>query len=166
MGGSNDPSNLIELSVEDHAEAHRILYEQHGRWQDRLAWMGLSGRIGKEEIIQERNRMARLGKPTWNKGLTGLSFPKKASSKENYRLANLGEKNPMYGKTPWTKIHGHTEETKRKMRVPKTMEARKNMSLAKLGKSQPKIQCPHCGKIGGKPIMHYRHMNNCISKVS
>jgi hypothetical protein len=37
-GGTDDASNLIELSVEDHAEAHRILYEKHGRKGDKLAW--------------------------------------------------------------------------------------------------------------------------------
>lgn len=31
MGGSDDPANLTELSVEEHAEAHRLLYEQHGQ---------------------------------------------------------------------------------------------------------------------------------------
>jgi len=51
-GGSDDPSNIVELTIEEHAEAHRILYEKHGRWQDRVAWLGLSGRIGKEEIIR------------------------------------------------------------------------------------------------------------------
>jgi hypothetical protein len=53
MGGTDDPSNLIELTVEEHAEAHRVLYEEHGRWQDRVAWQGLSGSIGKDEIMQE-----------------------------------------------------------------------------------------------------------------
>ena len=52
MGGSDDPSNLVELTVEEHAEAHRLLYEQHGRLQDKLAWLGLSGQIGKEDIIE------------------------------------------------------------------------------------------------------------------
>lgn len=52
VGGSNDPSNIVYLTLEEHAEAHRKLYEECGRWQDKLAWMGLSGRIGKEEIIR------------------------------------------------------------------------------------------------------------------
>jgi hypothetical protein len=43
MGGTNDRSNLIELTVEEHAEAHRLLYEQHGLLQDKLAWLGLQG---------------------------------------------------------------------------------------------------------------------------
>jgi len=51
-GGTDDPSNLVELTVEEHAEAHRVLYEKYGRWQDELAWKGLSGMIGKEEIIR------------------------------------------------------------------------------------------------------------------
>jgi hypothetical protein len=51
MGGTDDPSNLVKLTVEEHAEAHRILYEQHGLTQDLCAWKGLSGQIGKEEII-------------------------------------------------------------------------------------------------------------------
>lgn len=42
MGGTNDPSNLVELTVEQHAEAHRLLYEQYGNWQDYVAWQGLA----------------------------------------------------------------------------------------------------------------------------
>jgi len=41
MGGTDDPSNLVELTVEEHAEAHRKLFEEHGHWQDELAWKGL-----------------------------------------------------------------------------------------------------------------------------
>jgi hypothetical protein len=34
-GGTDDPSNLVELSIEEHAEAHRVLYEKYDRWQDK-----------------------------------------------------------------------------------------------------------------------------------
>lgn len=82
-GGSNDPSNLIELTVEEHAEAHRKLYEEHRRWQDRIAWKALSGMMGKEEIIREvmksvdrsytqtdsfRNTMSHTTKEAWATG--------------------------------------------------------------------------------------------------
>jgi hypothetical protein len=53
MGGTDDPSNLVELTVEEHAEAHRILFETYGRKQDELAWKGLAGIIGKEELLHE-----------------------------------------------------------------------------------------------------------------
>lgn len=42
-GGTDDPSNLIKLTIEEHAEAHRVLYEQYGRWQDLYAWKTLDG---------------------------------------------------------------------------------------------------------------------------
>ena len=50
-GGTNDPDNIVLLTVEEHAEAHRLLFEQHGRWQDEVAWKGLAGIIGHEEAV-------------------------------------------------------------------------------------------------------------------
>jgi len=52
MGGTDDPSNIVELTVEQHAHIHKRLYELYGYWQDKMAWLGLSGHIGKEEIIK------------------------------------------------------------------------------------------------------------------
>ena len=54
MGGTNESSNLKEVTVEEHAQAHKELYEKYGHWQDKLAWQGLSGQLGsKEKIIEE-----------------------------------------------------------------------------------------------------------------
>ena len=52
MSGTDDPSNLIELTPDEHAEAHRKLYEEHGRWQDKVAWIGLAKLASKEEHVQ------------------------------------------------------------------------------------------------------------------
>lgn len=49
MGGSDEPENIVELTVEEHAEAHRKLYEEHGHWQDMLAWKGLLGLLTSDE---------------------------------------------------------------------------------------------------------------------
>ena len=57
-GGSDDPSNLIELTITEHAEAHKKLYEEYGREEDRLAWLGLAGMIDKEEIIRQQCSLA------------------------------------------------------------------------------------------------------------
>ena len=62
LGGTDEPTNLIELTVEEHAEAHRLLYEQYGNWQDYCAWQALSGRIGQEEILRMKQGMANKGK--------------------------------------------------------------------------------------------------------
>ncbi len=56
MGGTDDPNNLIELTVEEHAEAHRKLYEEYGNEYDRIAWLGLSNQIN----LTEAQRLAHL----------------------------------------------------------------------------------------------------------
>ena len=58
MGGTDDPTNIYECSVEEHAELHLALYLEHGHWQDWYAAMGLAGIIGKEEIVREQNSRA------------------------------------------------------------------------------------------------------------
>ena len=93
MGGTDDLSNLIRLTVEEHAEAHRKLYEEHGNKFDYIAYMALSNQIGYEEA----NYLKTLGPKNWTKeGLEKLS-----------RLAKerKGEKNPFYSRS-------HTDETK------------------------------------------------------
>ena len=50
-GGTDDPSNIVELTIDQHAEAHRILWEKHGRWEDELAYKGLAGLMSKQDIV-------------------------------------------------------------------------------------------------------------------
>ncbi len=52
-GGTDHPSNLISLSVEEHAQAHKELYEKYGKKEDYLAWRGLAGLMNKKEISKE-----------------------------------------------------------------------------------------------------------------
>lgn len=52
-GGTNDPSNLVRVTVEEHAEAHRKLYEKYGRIEDKLAWQGLAGMVSKQDLISK-----------------------------------------------------------------------------------------------------------------
>ena len=76
MGGSDDRSNIVELTVEEHAEAHRKLYEEFGHLQDKLAWQGLLGLISTADIVHAlqsegmkgpKNPM--YGKPAPNRGM-------------------------------------------------------------------------------------------------
>lgn len=61
-GGTDDPENILELTVEEHAEAHRLLHEKYGKHEDWVAWKCLSGQIGKEEIQIEKSRMAGINR--------------------------------------------------------------------------------------------------------
>lgn len=51
MGGSNDLSNLLTVTIEEHAELHRKLWEEHGKDYDYIAWKALSGQISSSEAI-------------------------------------------------------------------------------------------------------------------
>lgn len=60
MGGSDDPSNLVELTIEEHAEAHKKLYEKYGYREDYIAWKGLSGLMTSDECAYEAMRIGSL----------------------------------------------------------------------------------------------------------
>lgn len=115
MGGTDESSNLVELTVEEHAEAHRLLWEEHQHWQDYVAWQGLSGRIGKEEIIRNVSKLANLGKTMTE------------STKEKISKSSLGRL--------------HTEESKRKMSLLSkgkklSEETKQKLKESHLGKKQ------------------------------
>lgn len=52
MGGTDDLSNIEYLTIKQHANAHKILYERYGHWQDKVAWMGLSGIKSHDECLR------------------------------------------------------------------------------------------------------------------
>lgn len=155
MGGSDNKSNLIELSVEEHAEAHRKLYEQHGYWQDYIAWKGLSGRMSKEEIIRLKLSYTHKGKKLTNEHIEILREKGKKLT---------GSNNPMYGKKQSEKQRKIiseankgkivSEETREKIRQanlgkkhkPETIEKNRQWHLGKKlsEKTKRKIQESRC----------------------
>jgi hypothetical protein len=130
-GGTDHPDNIARLTVEEHVEAHRKLYEKYGRWQDRVAYEGLLGFKGKEQIIKEIQSRPKSEEEKKNMSIAAYKrtdirkhseeTKKKMSetAKKQNRASFLneqrkkvkhkrGEEHPMYGKT-------HSEETKKKM---------------------------------------------------
>lgn len=105
-GGTDDPSNIALLTVEQHAEAHRVLFEQYGRWQDRIAWHGLAGIIGHEDAVRQ-SQMSMLGKTHSEETKRKMSESAKKrhqlkpfSAEVKLKMGNSrrGENNPMAGK--------------------------------------------------------------------
>ena len=149
-GGSDDPSNLVELSVEEHAEAHRILFEQNGAWQDYMAWKCLSGQVKSDDV-------RRL--------LTSLAWKGKKHTDETIHKIKTARQKQVI-----------TEETRQKMSQTRkgrqlhwdtkahTHEANQKRSNALKNKSKQKVSCPHCGKTGGQPQMIQWHFDRCKEK--
>lgn len=166
-GGTDVGSNLVELTVEEHAEAHRLLYEQYGRWQDKVAWMTLSGQMSRADAIRTAQQNAdrswaktpegkralqtgwikrkAKGIQPWNKGLTKHDTPalQEASQRnlkyrQQGRLSNIGEHNRG---TTFSKKH--------------------RIALSVRAKQRSKQTCPNCEK-SVIPQMYVRwHGDNC-----
>ena len=105
-GGTDDPDNLVYLSVKEHAIAHAKLYLEHGDLKDYLAYKGLRKQIGKEEIFRE---CARIG---------GLNNKGKSKSKDHSSKISKANKNNPKLQIP------HTEE--RKQNISKSMKGNRN----------------------------------------
>ena len=58
-GGSDDPDNLVSLSVTQHAMWHFAEWQRKGDVRDKLAWQGLAGIVGKEEIVIELTKLSK-----------------------------------------------------------------------------------------------------------
>lgn len=93
MGGTDNPSNLVKLTVGEHAEAHRKLYEKYGHWQDKLAWEGLIGMLSNEECIKRAiSEGGRKGALIANVKRKGIKYKKKY--KRRFVRDYSGKNNP------------------------------------------------------------------------
>lgn len=119
-GGTDHPDNLVELTVSEHAEAHRILYETQGRWQDKIAWKTLSGQIGLDDAIQEARGAANKGRKRTPEQIEHI---KAGVKRRNERLMANPEK--------WAEINRKRSEShKGKVKSPEHMA---NWSAARKG---------------------------------
>jgi predicted DNA-binding ArsR family transcriptional regulator len=126
MGGTDDASNLVELSVTEHAEAHRKLYEEYGKKEDYIAWKAISGQIGKEEILYEKARLGGYNSDgmldkkhtieTKNKMSDAkMGYTRTLSSRNKQSKSVTGENNHFFGKTHSQKTREIMSEKKKEL---------------------------------------------------
>ena len=124
-GGTDDPSNIVELTVIDHAIAHKVLYHFYKREEDLIAYRGLLGIAPRETIVQQALSMAgsRGGKKDgWAPG----THP------------SLGKPRPDLVK------RNRSKENRIKVSVALTGRRRIDMlgnQWARAGKNRPKAKC-------------------------
>ena len=58
VGGTDDSSNIVLLTIEQHAKEHKKLYKKYGRWQDKVAWLSLSKQISCAEATKMAQSIA------------------------------------------------------------------------------------------------------------
>jgi hypothetical protein len=153
MGGTDNLENLVELTVEEHAEAHRKLYEEHGHWQDYLAYRALSGQIKSDEIRRLKTILS------W----TGRKHTKESKEKiRQARSKQIMHPCPEERKQKISQsLAGHlvSDDTKKKI-----SEKTKGKPKSNRGQPKRKIDCPHCGKTGAIAMMYRWHFDNCKLK--
>lgn len=158
-GGTDDPSNLIELSIEEHAEAHRLLYEQYGRKQDLAAYLGLSGLSNKKEIYQLLLD-ERRGKPL------SQDQKEKISKSLRGRTNTWGDKISAASKgqpKPW--LTGNVN-AKGNAGKKKSEEHKKNIAAAKTGMMRPDLignKFATALKGRKKDALHQEAINNALN---
>ena len=111
LGGFDIPENIVLVTPAEHAEAHLALFMMHRKREDYIAYLGLSGMIGKEKITLELQKLngERVGrsnknKASWNKGISMSEDQKKKIS-----IAKKGQK-------AWNKNKKHDDVTKQKIK--------------------------------------------------
>lgn len=162
MGGTDDPSNLVDVTIEEHAALHKQLWEDLGCWQDEIAWKALSGQIDRAQAIKEAQRQYMSNRVVSNETREKISTAKKGikqsqetilkrriklvgqkrcfKNKDEWK-SNLsksksgkyaGQNNPFYGRT-------HNEDT-----LEKNRQAHMGKTYNK-GRIFEKINCEMCG---------------------
>ena len=173
-GGTDDPSNLIKVTVKEHAQIHYNRWKIYEKYADYIAWKALSGRINKEELIIERCRLGGMTNKGKSKKPTAKNWLRKEERTEAQRNGSklggskrTGENNPFYNKI-------HTQKSLNKM-----IETRNNhptwrentskiavaLGAASKGKPKPKrkVQCGSCERMINSSNIK-RHFDNCKVK--
>lgn len=185
-GGSDNKDNILELTIEEHAQAHKDLWEKYGKKEDWLAWQGLSNMIDRQQIIKEA---IRLGSSKAGK----IAGPK---SVENGRLLEMSKKGIDIFRNKFDTEEAYKEHfrqlSKKQIGIPKdklknymwitngieNIKVKKDIEIPlgyKRGRTKhwktgynnenkPKIECPHCRKQGGAPVMKRYHFDNCKNR--
>jgi hypothetical protein len=133
-GGTDDPSNIVELTIEQHAEEHRKLYEEYGRIQDKVAWLGLAKLapyselvylLNSERMMGENNPM--YGKPAPNRGVSrpGVGGRKKGTGWSELERA----KHELVRSAPG--YYDYTKDPIRREKISKANKGRKGSAEGK-----------------------------------
>jgi hypothetical protein len=124
MGGTYDPSNVVLLTIRQHALAHKKLFQQHQKYEDWLAWKALSGQISKKDLSEE---VEQLRRQHISEGLQGrvvsqqtrekISRSNKGKPKSLKHRANLSA--AQMGRVPWNKGKSWSTDVIQKFRDAK-----------------------------------------------
>lgn len=166
-GGSNDHTNLVFLTRREHFICHMLLVKfclpEHlkslryalGMMRSRKKYVSShSYSFAKKQYVLahiETRLGSRHSEETKQKiSKAHLGRKRTPEHCENTRLSQLGKK--------------LSEEHKKKLGDATRGRKITYTITSKQKAPKPKVTCPHCGIIGGKPVLTRFHFDNCKSK--
>ncbi len=166
LGGINDKSNLVNLSISDHILAHyylsKCIKDENNKRKMYIAfWLMIHNKSGYKLTPQQIEE----SKIEYRKIQTGRKLSEETKEKMRGPRPSLqGENNPNWGGKTITEktLKKHSENGKKrkwtesqrekfsksmtgKKRPPKSEESKKKTSQTL--KNKPDLECPYCGKI-------------------
>lgn len=169
MGGSDDPSNLIELTVEEHADAHRQLYEKHGCWQDRIAWQTLSGQISMSEAKRQAAANTNRGRKLSDDHKRKISESSRGHKKSDETRAKMSETQRRNNNFHAKYIHTPESNAKRSATqkgIPKPKpNAASRAKMSESARNKPRSKCPHCSGCFTSSMMTRWHGDKCKQRT-
>lgn len=158
LGGSDDKTNLVWLTAEEHLEVHMLLIK----------------------MVNEKEALRKMYAAAIRMCIPQSKSQQRLFSEDNYQEIrqecaklhsiymkdkSIGEKNPFFNKK-------HTEESKQLISkgglgLKRSDDTKKNLSLSKLGDKNPStkvVTCPYCNKTGKSGGMRKHHFEHCKSK--
>ena len=139
----NALDNIVDLTLEQHAQAHLLLFELNAYTEDFIAGRGLAGIIGHEEVVLEVCRMngrnTKGRKQTTEtkdrRRLAAIERWSRPGQREAQRVRNLGINNPCYGKPQSQESNKKRSATQ--TGIPKSEDHKKKIREAQIGVARP-----------------------------
>jgi len=173
-GGTNDISNLIALSLEDHKKIHHERYLKNGDVRDLMASkLGISS----SEIKKEKCRLGgRKGAETQIKKKIGIHSQTK---QERLLLASNGGKKGAFTQSKWQSEFGkrggvknkgfvwltngikNIKYTKKQQKLITIEQFIENNKEYRIGRTETKLTCFVCGKIMNARAIGKYHNERC-----
>ena len=145
-GGTDDPDNLVKVTVEEHAESHFARYLQYGEMGDWVAANTLSGQMTQAEAIAEARRDWIERHPDHHRKAGQVGGKAPASEKAKQVAKVVAAKT---GKKPWW---NNGLNNKRSYTCPGEGYVPGKLPHGKHNRTY--TQCPHC------------EMTCCLSNLS
>ena len=167
-GGTDDPSNLVEVTPTQHAMWHFAEWQLNESKWDWLAWKALSGLIPCSEVAVEAQRLG--GVSSFEKKVGCHSEKAKEKSRNTQkRLIELGlhslqnpEMRAMKAKIDSEKRKAEWENGTNPLQREDVVVVRKvRSSQSRSSQNSTQVTCPHCGKTGGHTNMKRYHFDRC-----